>query len=233
MASPPLAIAGGGAIIVGGTAASLATILFWVGLVLLVIALAILIWLFIIEPLLSKAQPRAQPRTEPRTEPRTKPRPKRRRRRRRKQKPLWWNAGLSYGNVIASGGLPGTLDTRARLPSSAPLHGHHPWPTYVGGPVVQPLMSVRGIVHNTLLHTNSGLHGAMKATALTWGYNISINATHPQNIAFIANLHANLQRRTIFSGVLTAYHAGLNTQCHPPIPAAAYGTGIAYSYPLI
>jgi hypothetical protein len=232
MASPPAlvlapAAAGGAAIGVaaGGTAVALSTILFWVGLALLAIALIILLYL-LVQHLM--AQPRAVPRAP--AQPKAPARPRARRRRKPKT-PLRWNPSLSMGTVTASGGIPGTLDTNAKLPARAPLHAHHVWPTYVGGPVVQPLMSIRDTVHISVVHP--GLHGIMKATAINMGHDITTNTTNPKNQAFIAHLHGNIADRTTFAAVMTGYYLGLNLVTSPPIPVPAYELGMTHSFPLI
>lgn len=138
---------------------------------------------------------------------------------------------MTYGAVVASGGMPGTLDTTARLPVKAPLHGHHVWPQYVGGPTVQPLMSIRDTVHISFIHPS--LHFAMKGTAIAMGQDITTTTTSPKNIAFIAHIKGNMGHRLLFAGVVTSYYAGLNAVTHPAIPAPAYLRGIAHSFPRI
>lgn len=147
------------------------------------------------------------------------------------KKPLWWNPNMRLGTA----GFPGTLDSRNRAQAVGPLHGHHVWPWYVGGPEVQPLMSIRGTVHNQVIHTNASLHGVLKATALTIGrgFNITTNRTHPENVAFRRHLVANVGDRTTVSVSLSAYYAGLNLITSPPIPAPAYMLGITHSFPRI
>ena len=230
MASPPaaaaaalLAVAAVIAEAAAATAAVILEILFWVGVVLLIIAVIILIVLavmWIIDKL--RTLPRARPRTRTRT---------RLRRRRSIKRPLRWNPSLTYGAVVASGGMPGTLDTTGRLPARAPLHGHHVWPQYVGGPSVQPLMSIRDTVHISFIHPS--LHVVMKGTAIAMGQDITTSTTSPKNIAFIAHIKGNMGHRLIFGGVMTGYYAGLNAVTHPAIPAPAYLRGIHHSFPRI
>lgn len=228
MASPPAAVAGFFVAIelllaeaAAATLASLSVVLMWVAIVLIVILLLVLIFILIKRAL---SRPRAVPRAP--AKPRAPARP--RRRPRRPRKPLYWNPSLSYGLVLASGGVPGTLDTRARLPARAPLHAHHVWPKYVGGPVVQPLMSIRDTVHLNVVHP--WIHTPLAATALSMGFIIVRNVT---NVAFIAHLRRNVRDRTTFAAVMTGAYAGLNSITHPAIPPAAYVTGITYSFPRI
>lgn len=230
MASPPaaaavvlLAIAAAIAEAAAATAAIILEILFWVGVVLLIIAVIILIVLIVMW-IIGKV------RTMPRARPRTRTRP-RARRRRSIRRPLRWNPSMTYGAVVASGGMPGTLDTTARLPARAPLHGHHVWPQYVGGPSVQPLMSIRDTVHISFIHPS--LHLVMKGTAVAMGQDITTSTTSPKNVAFIAHIKGNMGHRLLFAGVVTSYYAGLNAVTHPAIPAPAYLRGISHSFPRI
>lgn len=227
----------GGAVVITGEA--ILTLLSWIAIIGIIIGVAILIWFLIIKPLLARvrARPHARPRARPRTRPRVRRHPRRRRRRRRRR-PLWWNAGITRSTVVPSGGMPGTLDIRiprGQWPASAPLSGHHPWPEYVGGPHIQPLMSVRQMVHSRYIHTNAGIHGAAKLAARAMGYTISTHLTDPRNQAFILHLRNNPADRTAFMGALVGFHYSLNTMpgCYPTIPPQAYGRGIVYSYLLI
>jgi hypothetical protein len=140
---------------------------------------------------------------------------------------------MVYGAVVTSGGMPGILDTTGRLPTHAPLHGHHVWPQFVGGPTVQPLMSIRGTVHISIVHPS--LNRLLQGTARAMGHTISTH-THtrdPRNIAFVDHLRRDLRRRAIFSGAVTGYYTGLNAATRPAIPAAAYLRGIVHSFPRI
>ena len=229
MSSPPLAagavLVGLGALIAEAAAATLAliiTILFWVAVVLLIIAIIVLIYLLISRAL---SKPKAIPKARPRVKPRTR---NRRRRRRRRRTPLKWNPAFNRATVIASGGVPGILDTTAPLPRVAPIHGHHVWPKYVGGPVAQPLMGIRDTVHLSFVHPT--LHAPLAASAAAMGFTIVPSRT---NLAFIQHLRGNPGDRTIFAGVLTGYYLGLNAITNPPIPAPAYVLGITHSFPLI
>jgi hypothetical protein len=120
----------------------------------------------------------------------------------------------------------GTLDTSARIVGRAPLHGHHVWPKFVGGPEKQPLMSIRGFVHI------STVHPILQATAAAMGYRITNQTRHNQ--AFIQHLHNNIADRRIFADVLTGFYgANLNAITHPRIPAPAYSRGVTPSFPRI
>jgi hypothetical protein len=198
--------------------------LMWIAIILIIVLLVILIiyGLYLLYQYLTRAKP--VPRAVPRVRPRVKPRV-----RRRPRTPLWWNAGLSYGVVIGSGGIPGTLDTTARLPRRAPLHAHHSWPKYVGGPVVQPLMSIRDTVHLAVVHP--GLHVPMAAAAAAMGYTLLWNRT--LNAPFIGHLRANIGDRAVFMASMSAFYVGLNAITSPPIPPPAYGVGLASSFPRI
>jgi hypothetical protein len=227
MRSPP-AIAGGIMVGIGvllgeaaaGVAAALGTILFWVAVVLIVLLLLYLLYRLIVY-LASRTT--AVPKVRAKPKVRTK-----RRRPRRRKKPLTWNPSLTYGVVTTSGGMPGTLDTTSPLGPSAPLHAHHVWPKYVGGPVAQPLMSIRDTVHLGFIHPT--LHAAMAASASSMGFAILPNV---RNVAFIAHLRTNVGDRTTFAAVLTGYYASLNAITDPTIPAPAYAMGIASSFPRI
>lgn len=227
MASPPAAVAlvlvGGGIVIGEAAIALLWTILFWVGVVLLIVALLILL-ILAIRWIVGRV--RTMPRVRPR--PRIRRRPRRRRSRRA---PLRWNPSLTYGLVVASGGLPGTLDATGPLPASAPLHGHHTWPRFVGGPVVQPLMSIRGTVHISTVHPT--LNSFLLLTARGLGHTISTRTTDPRNIAFVVHLRRNIRDRSLYAVGMSGYYAALNRFAHPPIPAAAYLRGIGHSFPRI
>ncbi len=231
MASPPAAagaiVIGGGLAVSGAAAATLALlakILFWVGVVLLIIMVLYLLYRAIVWYM---SRPRAVPRAP--AKPRAKPRVRRKpRRRRQPKKPLFWNPSLTYGNVVATGGIPGTLDTTAKLPSSAPLHGHHVWPKYVGGPSAQPLMSIRDRVHLGIVHPT--IYPPIAATAATMGFTVLPNST---NHNLIAHLRSNIGDRTVFMTMLTGYYVGLNAITHPTIPPPAYTTGLVSSFPRI
>jgi hypothetical protein len=224
MASPPAAVAlvlvGGGIVI---SEALILTILMWVAIVLIIL---LLLYALVMAIRWYLARPRAIPRTRPITRPRTRPR-----RRRSSRSLLRWNPSMVYGAVVASGGMPGTLDTTGPLPASAPLHGHHAWPRFVGGPTVQPLMSIRGTVHISIVHPSLNL--LLQGTARAMGHTISTHTSDPRNIAFVAHLRSNLRRRAVFSGAMTGYYTGLNAVTRPAIPAAAYLRGIAHSFPRI
>lgn len=231
MASPPAAAAlvlGGIGVVIAeaaaATAALIMTILFWVGVVLLIV-LAVVLVVLLVQWIVARV--RAMPRAPARAKPRAPSRP----RPRRPKKPLRWNPLLSYGKVVASGGLPGTLDTTARLPARAPLHGHHVWPKFVGGPAAQPLMSIRDTVHISFVHPS--LNRVLQASAGTMGHTISTHTTDPRNVAFIRHLRRSSRDRATYASVMTTYYAGLNSVTHPAIPAGAYQRGILYSLPRI
>jgi len=230
MASPPAAAAGVlvaiGAAIAAAATAILAAIAWFNAVVLPWLVLIVAIVLIVLVILWIVAKVRAMPRAPVR--PRTRPRVRRRRSLRR---PLRWNPSLVYGAVVASGGMPGTLDTTGRLPARAPLHGHHVWPQFVGGAPAQPLMSIRGTVHVSIVHPS--LNGLLLLTARGMGHTISTHTTDPRNIAFVAHLRRDIRRRGTYSGVMAGYYAGLNMVTHPSIPAAAYLRGITYSFPRI
>jgi hypothetical protein len=215
----------GAPVAVGGVA--IGTILFWLGVALLVIAALILLYLLI---QWVASRPRPVPKPVPKAKPKPKARPKAKPKPRPKKKPLTWNPSLSYSVVIGSGGVPGTLDTTAKLPVRAPLHAHHVWPKYVGGPIVQPLMSIRDTVHLSTVHPT--LYIALAASAAAMGFRILPNAA---NLAFVTHLRdpANIADKTAFSAAMTGYYLGLNTITHPIIPPPAYTTGIISSFPRI
>lgn len=227
MASPAAAVVpvlvGVGIVISEATVALILTILFWVGVVLLII-LAIILLVLLIRWIIARV--RSMPKAKPL--PRVRPRP---RRRRGPRTPLRWNPSLSYSVVVGSGGLPGTLDTTGRLPAKAPLHGHHVWPKFVGGPAVQPLMSIRDSVHLGVVHPS--LNSFLVLTARGLGHTISTHTTDPRNIAFVAHLRRDLLDRSLYSAGMAGYYAGLNAITRPAIPAAAYLRGITSSFPRI
>lgn len=221
MASPPVAaaiplIALGGIVI---TAEMILVALMWVAIIGIVLLALYAIYLLIKR---HAAKAPAVPRAPaiPRVRPRVRRRPRRRR------KPLTWNPSLSYGVVTASGGMPGTLDTTAKLPAKAPLHGHHSWPKYVGGPQVQPLMSIRDTVHQNKVHPE--LHAVMAAAARGMGPGFVL-VRNVRDLRFIAHLRGNATDRATFAAVMSGYYASLNAITDPPIPPPAYGLGIASS----
>lgn len=224
MASPPLvatvavapalwAIAEAvGAILAG---VSIGAVLFWAGVVLLVIAIIVLIVL-LIQWLMARSAAKPEAPAKPGAKPRT------RTRRRRKRKEFRWNLRQTSSIARASGGVPGTLDPNAPLPPSAPIHAHHVWPKYVAGPDVQPLMSVRESVHQGVIHTT--IHIPLAATAALMGFTITPNG---QNLAFKAHLKANPAERPKVAAALTTYYLGLSARTDPGIPPLAYSAGIA------
>lgn len=223
MASPPMAaaVAAAPALVVLGeliagllAGVTLGAVLFWGAVVLLVIAVVVLLVL-LVKWLLERAPAVPREKARPRAKPRT------RRRRRRARKEFRWNLRQTSGKARASGGAVGTLDPNAPLPASAPIEGHHSWPKFVGGPEIQPLMSVRAIVHHTTIHTT--IQVPLVAAAAAMGFPITANG---RNLAFKAHLRANPTDRAVIAGVLTAYYAGLSARTDPGIPPPAYLLGI-------
>jgi hypothetical protein len=142
----------------------------------------------------------------------------------KQRKPWWWNAAMRYSLVVKSGGIPGTLDTRSPLGSSAPLHGHHVWPEYAGGHPDQPLMSVRDTVHLGDLHRMLDAFITVSSTGLG----------HPatrrgNNYAFVREMRRNPTKRAAFAGSLLGFYRALNLRTDPPIPVAAYAPGVTYA----
>ncbi|WP_158839600.1 hypothetical protein [Saccharothrix deserti] len=223
MASPPMvatvaaapalwAIAEGiGAILAG---VSIGAVLFWAGVVILVILVIVLIVL-LIQWLMARSAAKPVPRATPRAKPRT------RTRRRRTRKEFRWNLRQTSSIARASGGVPGTLDPNAKLPASAPIHAHHVWPKYVAGPEIQPMMSVRESVHQGVIHTT--IQVPLVAVAALMGFTITPNG---QNLAFKAHLKANPAERPKVAAALTTYYSGLSARTDPGIPPPAYVNGI-------
>ena len=231
MASPPAAAAGVlvaiGAAIAAAATAILAAIAWFNAVVLpwLVLIAAIVLIVLVILWIIAKV--RAMPRA-PAKPSRTRPGV---RRRRSLKRPLRWNPSQSYPKVVGTGGMHGILDPTTRLPKRAPMHGHHVWPQFVGGAPAQPLMAIRNMVHISFVHP--AFNRLLLSTARGMGHTISTHTTDPRNIAFVAHLRRDIRRRGAYSGVMVGYYAGLNMVTHPPIPAAAYLRGIAYSFPRI
>ncbi|WP_112264023.1 hypothetical protein [Lentzea terrae] len=203
MASPPAAAAAIAIPIAAGV--SIATVLWWLGIVLLVIAVIVLLYLLIKE--IAKAKPKPVPRERERE--------RARRRRKRSKKPFRWNLRF----------LGGILDWNGKLGRGGhPIHGHHSWPKYVGGAFDQPLMNVRHDIHLHVIHPE--LHVDIAAFAAAKKFVVVPNAVA---VAFIAHLRANPGDKAQFAAAMTAYYLLLHTQTDPGIPPSAYGAGIADS----
>ncbi|MDX3659888.1 hypothetical protein PV646_21525 [Streptomyces sp. ID05-26A] len=203
MASPPAAAAAIAIPIAAGV--SIATVLWWLGIVLLVIAVIVLLYLLIKE--IAKAKPKPVPREGERE--------RARRRRKRSKKPFRWNLRFRGG----------TLDWNGKLGGGGhPIHGHHSWPKYVGGAFDQPLMNVRHDIHLHVIHPE--LHVDIAAFAATKKFVVVPNAVA---VAFIAHLRANPGDKAQFAAVMLAYYLLLHTQTDPGIPPGAYGAGIGDS----
>ena len=85
--------------------------------------------------------------------------------------PFRWNVAPQriYPLVVASGGLPGTFDPSAPLVGKSPMHGHHVWPKYVGGPRIPAAqLSVHHDLHRTAIH--DPLHLVLAAAAAPMGF---------------------------------------------------------------
>ena len=164
-----------------------------------------------------KAPPRTKPRAKPRARRRTK------RRRRRCKKPLMWNPSIRVATAIGSGGVVGALDSCVPITGGFDWHGHHSWPKFAGGAVIQPLIGVRGAVHLGILHP--ALLAVLVAT-----HGITGNLTNPANVRFIARLRTDLRFRARVTGEMTAFYLGFSaTQCDPGIPAPTYELGILHT----
>jgi Ca2+/Na+ antiporter len=219
MASPPAAV---GVVILGGagiTAAMVWTVLMWIAIIGIVLLLLYLVYKLIEW---ARSRPRAVPRAVPKDTTKERQRRDRRRRARRKRR-LFWNAALPYPPVVVSGGMVGTLDTDF-AGGLFHLEGHHVWPKYVGGPEVQPLMSLRFEVHRGVVHP--GLHLVMAGAALPMGFTLVINRT---NRLFIEHLRRTPSDRAIFAGVMLTFYGGVGASATPPVPPGAYVPGIARS----
>lgn len=203
------------AAIVGAIAAiDIAVVLWWVGLIILILVLLGLLVYAIYKAL---AVPRAIPkvRTWPRTRVRRKPR-----RRRTCPKPFLWNPGITR-----AGALPGILESCAPLPDYT-VHGHHSWPMFAGGLPPQPLMGIRGVIHLSILHP--GLLNPMLIATFSKDGLVSNKTT--ANVLFIAKLRTNRQLRNQVSAALIAFYAAFSAaECSPGIPAGVYGAGILAS----
>ena len=219
MASPPAAVA---AVLVAGvgiTAAMVWTALMWIAVIGIILLLLYLVYKLVVW---ARSRPQAVPRTVPK-EATKEPKRRDRRRPKRQKRRLFWNAALPNRIVQKSGGIVGTLDTDFRG-GLFHLEGHHVWPRYVGGPAVQPLMSLRFEVHRLVVHP--GLHVAMATAAVPMGFTLVINRT---NGAFIRHLRRTPTDRAVFAGVMLAFYAGVGAAASPPVPPAAYVPGLALS----
>jgi hypothetical protein len=155
-----------------------------------------------------------------------------------------WREPVNYAPVVASGGLAGALDFRfskkgdynvdvslgdasfsldAGAGGGMAWHGHHTWPKFVGGADAQPLMTVRGALHISILHP------ALLAFLKAAGHNITTAETSPANQVFITRLRTDAAFRQQVALELKLFYQLVNTQTDPQMPANAYEKGIDYS----
>jgi hypothetical protein len=216
MASPPAAIGVLIAAAAAATAEAILVILMWIAIIGIALLLLYLLYLLVVYII---ARVRAIPKTKARPRVRT-----RRRRRRRVRKPFFWNPRIRQGAVVASGGVVGVLDIRVFDPSRPFADGHHVWPKFVGGPVIQPLMAVRSPVH-TVLHREFPLVIAPAAAAMGF----TLMPTRLGNLPLITHLRGNARDRAAFTAAILGFYAAFNVQVDPPVPAVAFTTGVVFS----
>jgi hypothetical protein len=199
------------AIVAAIAAVDIAVVLWWAGIIILILAVIALIIYLIYMAVTSTSVPKVK--AKPRVKPRVRRRP---RRTRRCTKPFMWNPGFSVGKA-----MPGILDFCGPRAPFVP-HAHHSWPMFAGGLPVQPLMAINGNLHLSILHPTL-LDPFLKAR-------FGITRSIALNAAFIASLSADRKLRNRLAAELTAFYVGFSAgSCSPGIPPTVYGSGIGAS----
>lgn len=121
-------------------------------------------------------------------------------------------------SVISSGGILGALDFAARPPAPVQLHGHHPWPMFMGGPKAQPLTGVAGDLHLGEIHSDM-------ITEMRPAFP-EMNTTRTRSEPFLDRVRKNKGYRDRVFKVFSAFYKVVAAKSDPPMPEAAWKPGL-------